>query len=220
MSDHAHHPAASSPSIWNLLNKLIGAFLVLFAGYWGLMFVVGGINTAIKIRAPKEDKPAATAAAPAPAAAPAAATPAAATEPAYITALTKVTTGPAQEITLKQSPANPLMFDTSLIKVKAGQLVRLTFDNTVGAPLQHNVLVGKAGSKDALMAAAMAIGMDPTGLGKSYLPDAPDALAAMKLVNPGQKGVLEFTPASPGDYPFMCTFIGHTMLMNGIIKAE
>lgn len=128
----------------------------------------------------------------------------------------------AQAVTLKPSMANPMMYDNNAFTVKAGQKVVITFDNTkASAPLPHNVVICKPGTKDKVIAASNAMLTDPSGMDKSYVPDTPDVLAKMKFVQPGQTGTLEFTaPADAGDYPFICTFVGHAILMNGIMKVE
>jgi azurin len=127
-----------------------------------------------------------------------------------------------KEITLKPSMTNPMMFDNNAFSVKAGDKVKLTFDNTkFVAPLPHNVVVCKPGSKDKVIAASNAMLTDPNGMAKSYVPESTDVLAKMMFVQPGQTGVVEFTaPAEAGDYPFICTFVGHAILMNGIMKVE
>ena len=114
-----------------------------------------------------------------------------------------------------------MAYATKSFNVKAGQPIKLTFTNKAAVPLPHNVVVGKAGSKAALDAAAAKIMVDPAGLAKNYVPDnCPEIIAHTKLVQPGQEESITFSCPSPGDYPYMCMFPGHTLLMNGIIKAE
>ena len=115
---------------------------------------------------------------------------------------------------------NPMAFDKKTFTVKAGQPVKLTFVNKGSAPMPHNVVVGKAGSKGALLAASTVIMTDPNGMAKNYVPEDPNVIAATKLVQPGQSESISFTPASPGEYPYYCMFPGHAMMMNGIITAE
>ena len=108
--------------------------------------------------------------------------------------------------------------------VKAGQPVKLTFSNTKAAtPMPHNVVVGKAGTKDALMAVSMKVMTDPAAIARGAVPDAaacPEMLAHTNLVQPGQTETISFVCSTPGEYPYMCMFPGHSMLMNGTIKAE
>ena len=41
------------------------------------------------------------------------------------------------------------------------------------------------------------------------------------VIEPGKRHVLHFrAPKKPGDYPFLCTFPGHWMAMNGILRVK
>jgi hypothetical protein len=63
MANSTPTTSESGGSFWGFVNKLIGLFLVLFAGFWGGAFVIGGIAASKKKHGPVE------VAAPAPAAA-------------------------------------------------------------------------------------------------------------------------------------------------------
>jgi azurin len=40
------------------------------------------------------------------------------------------------------------------------------------------------------------------------------------LINPGKNYTITFkVPATPGDYPYLCTFPGHWRTMNGILRV-
>jgi azurin len=207
MSHSSHTESHDGSSIWSIINVGLAICIGGFALFWGSALVLGGIKAAAKKRAPVV-------------AAPAAAAPAAADHAAAAPAAAPAPSGPAQELTLKPDAVNPMAFGTKEFKVKAGQTVKLTFDNNAAVPLPHNVIIGKAGSKDALMAAAMKVATDPQGMAKGYVPDDASVIAHTKLVQPGQKETIEFVPTSPGDYPYLCAFPGHSILMNGTIKAE
>lgn len=126
-------------------------------------------------------------------------------------------------IELKPHPQNPLGYDKTELTVKAGQKVKLTLNNTGSiAPQPHNFLLLKPGKLDAVGALANAMLADPQGMAKHYIPDAakPDILANTKLVQPNQTETIEFTaPAEAGDYPYMCTFPGHWLLMRGTMHV-
>jgi azurin len=214
----SHHASSDSdgPSIWNLLNKLLaGGFAATVLVLAGAL-VGGGAQNSVEQRQPK---PAAPPAAPAPATAGA---PAAGTVPAPAApAVAADPSAPAIELVLKPDTANPMAFNTKELSAKAGQKIKLTFDNKGAiAPLQHNVIVGQAGSQQRLMALAMQIMTDPQGMAKGYIPEGPEILAHTKLVNPGQAETIEFVLPAPGDYPYICSFPGHSMIMNGVIKAQ
>ena len=62
---------------------------------------------------------------------------------------------------------------------------------------------------------------DPRGFSKHYVPEVPEVLVYTDMVDPGR----EFTiycnaPAEPGNYPYICTFPGHWMVMKGVLVVE
>ena len=77
---------------------------------------------------------------------------------------------------------------------------------------------------DIIGAAADKLITAKDGADKGYVPTIPQVVAATPLVNPDQTYRLRFTaPATPGSYPFLCTFPGHWRIMNGtmnVLKAE
>jgi azurin len=124
---------------------------------------------------------------------------------------------------LKPHAQNPLGYDKTELTVKAGQKVKLTLTNTGSiAPQPHNFLLLKPGKLDAVGALANAMLADPQGMAKHYIPEAakPDILANTKLVQPNQTETIEFVaPAEAGDYPYICTFPGHWLLMRGVMHV-
>lgn len=109
-----------------------------------------------------------------------------------------------------------LMYDIKEISVKAGKKLKLTFDNTDVMP--HNLLVVKPGKADSVMNAAMIMGA--AGFEKGFIPTGDDVMHHTKLLDGGKEEILEFTLATPGDYPFICSFPGHGIIMRGILKAK
>ena len=207
MSAHSPHSSEhSGSSIWSLLNVIIavaiGGFTLIFAS---TLFIGAFKQSAGLVK----EAPAAPVAAPAAAAttapAPAAGAPAAA----------------IAEITIKPDLANPLAYDTKEFKVKAGQKVKLTFNNTHPAvPQPHNIVIAKPGSKDKLLGLAMAMAAAPDGMAKGFIPESPDILFHTKLLQPNTSETLEFTAPAAGEYPYLCTFPGHGIIMNGMMKVE
>jgi azurin len=213
MSAHSSPSSESSGSIWNILNVIIAVAVGGFAFFWGSVFLVGGwmesagVGKEATAPASAPAAPAAEAASAAPAAtttAPAAAAPAA-----------------VLEITIKPDTANPLAYDTKEFKVKAGQKVKLTFNNTHPAvPQPHNIVIAKPGSKDKLLALAMQMAVAPDGMAKGFIPESTDILFHTKLLQPNTIEILEFTAPAAGEYPYICTFPGHGAIMNGVMKVE
>lgn len=212
MSAHSSSSAQSS-SIWSLLNIIIGSVIGATVLLWVLAFVWEGVAS-LRPK-PKAEAAPAVAAAAAPAATPAAGAPATAAPAAPAPAAT----GPALEVTIKPDAANPLAYDTKSISAKAGQKIKLTFNNTHPTlPQPHNFVLGKLGvDKGKMLGIAMAA---MTLVDKGYIPDSPDILANTKLLQPGQTETIEFTLPSAGEYHYICTFPGHGAIMNGVITAQ
>jgi azurin len=109
-----------------------------------------------------------------------------------------------------------LMYDVKELNVKAGKKIKLTFANTDVMP--HNLLVTKPGKADAVMNAAIVMGA--AGFEKGFIPTGDDVLHHTKLLDMGKEEVLEFTLPTAGDYPFVCSFPGHGIIMRGVLKAK
>jgi len=51
---------------------------------------------------------------------------------------------------------------------------------------------------------------------RQYIPATEQVLAYTDVVSPGERQTIFLTaPEAPGRYPFLCTFPGHWMVMNG-----
>lgn len=128
-----------------------------------------------------------------------------------------------KEIILKPDNANPLAYDAAskAFTVKAGEKVKVTLENKATVPQPHNLIIAKPGTLMKVGALANAMLTDPQAMAKHYVPESPDILFHTKLVQPGQVESIEFdAPAEPGDYPYLCTFPGHWLLMQGVMKVE
>ena len=201
-------------SIWATLNRVIAGLITLFTAYWGVVLLGGALKKSFGNPEAAAETTVSAPAAPAPA--PEAPTPAAA----------PATPAPAQaaavfELTIKPAGASGMEYDTKAFTVKAGQKVKITFENTHPIPQPHNIVFSKPGTKDKVMMAAMQMAASPDGMTKGYIPESEDVLFHTKLLQPTQSEVLEFTaPATAGQYPYLCTFPGHALLMNGIMTVE
>lgn len=109
-----------------------------------------------------------------------------------------------------------MKYDVTELTVKAGKKVKLTFVNPDFMP--HNLVITNPGKGTGIGNEAIALGAK--GFALEFIPDNKDILHHTKLLNKGETEVLEFTaPATPGDYDYVCTFPGHTLLMRGILKV-
>jgi len=110
-----------------------------------------------------------------------------------------------------------MMYDVKELTVKAGKKVKLTFVNDDFMP--HNILLVNAGKVDEIANKALALGAK--GFETGFIPESPDIIWHSKLLDHGKEQVIEFTaPAKPGDYPYMCSFPGHSILMRGMLHVK
>jgi azurin len=207
MDSTQHDSAENSGGFWYVTSLIFGIGLCAASIILGASFIFGGM----KLSRAHGPQPAMTN----PPAAPASAAPAAASATAPATAAS------SGEIVIKPGADNPLSYDIKSFTVKAGEKVKVTFNNQSTLPQPHNLILGKIGSKDRLIAAFTAMVTDPNGMAKGYIPESPDIIVHTKLLMPGQSETLEFTaPAEKGDYPYICSFPGHAIMMNGVMKVE
>lgn len=119
---------------------------------------------------------------------------------------------------LFKSLPNQMQYDVKEFEVPAGKEVVITIQNPDA--LQHNLIICKPGTKDKMGMAANLMAADPKAMEKHYVPESDDVLFATKLIDPNATAQLKFTaPTEPGDYPYLCTFPGHWVLMNGVMRV-
>lgn len=105
------------------------------------------------------------------------------------------------------------------LKVKAGEPISLTFKNPDVVP--HNWMLSKPGTLQAIGNLANLMISDPQGLAKHYVPDSKDVIVYTDMTNPKETFTIHFNaPKEKGNYPYLCTFPGHWMVMNGVLKVE
>lgn len=120
-----------------------------------------------------------------------------------------------QQVVLGTQPG--LKFDTTLIETKPGTRIRLIFRNS--DDMLHNWVLTAPGRGQEIGNAAMALGID--GTAKSYVPESDAVLYHTALIQPETSDTIFFTaPTTPGDYDYVCTFPGHSMLMKGILRVR
>lgn len=123
---------------------------------------------------------------------------------------------PAATITI-QPEGNQLKFATTEFTVKAGQTIKLVFNNTASSPaMQHNVVVLDS------MDDAVVNRVGQAALSASdYVPDDDAIVAATAVTKPGEQTEVTFTaPSEPGTYRYICTFPGHYVSMQGTMIVE
>jgi azurin len=112
-----------------------------------------------------------------------------------------------------------LQYAQKEILAKPGEAIALKLRNTDVMP--HNLVIVKPGVAKTVGEASFKMLNDPEAGKKNYVPDLPDVLHHIPVINPGTEHILHFrAPGEPGDYPFICTFPGHWMAMNGILRVK
>jgi azurin len=105
------------------------------------------------------------------------------------------------------------------LTAKAGEKLTIVFKNLDVVP--HNWMLAKPGTLQKIGNLANLMIADPQGLAKHYVPDSDDVLAYTDMTNPQASFTIHITaPKEKGDYPYLCTFPGHWMVMNGVLKVE
>lgn len=111
-----------------------------------------------------------------------------------------------------------MFFDKIQLVAEAGKPVELVFQNSDA--MQHNWLLAQVGAADEIGQAAEKLPPQPDAQGRLYVPASPKVLQATKMLNPNDTVRLRFNaPGEPGDYPFLCTYPGHSQRMRGTLKV-
>lgn len=112
-----------------------------------------------------------------------------------------------------------LSFSTKSLRVKAGETLALSFHNPDGVP--HNWVLLKPGTLSRVGDLANQLIADPEAYPRHYIPKTDDVLVYTDIVDPEETFTIYFTaPAQPGRYPYLCSFPGHWMVMNGEMIVE
>jgi azurin len=123
----------------------------------------------------------------------------------------------ARNITI--AAAKNLMYDKTEIKARAGEPIRLTFENPDAVP--HNWALLKPGTLKTVGEMTNRLIADPEAAARHYIPQTDHVLAYTDVVEPYAKFTIYFkAPSKPGRYPYLCTFPGHWMVMNGTLIVE
>jgi azurin len=126
--------------------------------------------------------------------------------------------GPAGRA-VKIRTAAGLQFADKELTVAAGEKLSLTLEN--GDLIPHNWVLGKLGALERISDDADRNLADPKALSQSYVPQIPEVLAHTRLVNANSSSTIHFqAPMDKGDYPYLCTFPGHTKIMRGIMHVK
>jgi len=80
----------------------------------------------------------------------------------------------------------------------------------------HNWVLVRPGQLRKVGELANGMIADPAAFARHYVPASEEILAHTDIVPAGGQQTIYFrAPSTPGRYPFLCTFPGHWMVMNG-----
>jgi azurin len=130
--------------------------------------------------------------------------------------------GNVKQITIEGT--DQMKYSIEQFSVKPGQMVRLTLEHVGSLPassMGHNVVIIEQG--EDFMEFTADANDQGANLDNDYLPKAvyDRVIAFTDLVGGGDSTTVEFkAPDKTGDYPYLCTFPGHAMQMNGTMAVE
>ena len=112
-----------------------------------------------------------------------------------------------------------LTYATRSFQVKPGELIEFTLINPDVVP--HNWALVKPGTLQRVGQASNLLISDPESVTRHYIPQTSDVLFYTNVVGPKNNNTIYFNaPKQPGRYPFLCTFPGHWLVMNGEMIVE
>ena len=112
-----------------------------------------------------------------------------------------------------------LTFTSRTLHARAGEPIALTLANPDVVP--HNWALVKTGSLRRVGELANRLVAEPDAAARQYIPQTDDVLCYADVVFPNEEFTVYFNaPAAPGRYPYLCTFPGHWMVMNGELVVE
>lgn len=123
--------------------------------------------------------------------------------------------------TVEITANDQMQFNVKAIEAKPGEELRVVLTNVGMMPkeaMAHNWVLLKAGSDVMAFSGAAASARE-----QNFIPPnlQGEVLAKIDLLGPKQKGEVTFkAPDQPGEYPFLCSFPGHGVLMKGALTVK
>lgn len=110
-----------------------------------------------------------------------------------------------------------MLFDRKELFAERGKPVQIIFENTDIMP--HNLVIVAPGAMRVVGQAADAMAQDADAVQRHYVPKSDKVLHHTRLLMPGETDRLLFVPPSDvEELPFMCTYPGHWLVMNGTLR--
>jgi azurin len=125
----------------------------------------------------------------------------------------------ARKITIETG--TNLSYKTRSFQVRSGEPIQFTLSNPDVVP--HNWALVKPGTMQRVGQLANRLISGPEAAIRHYIPESSDVIAHTNVVLPrGESTIFFRAPKQPGRYPYLCTFPGHWLVMNGemIVTAD
>ncbi len=121
--------------------------------------------------------------------------------------------------TIEISAGPNLTFSPRVLNARPGETIEIQFNNPDVVP--HNWVLVKPDSLAEVGQMANRIIAEPDAAVRQYIPKSESVIAYTDVVRPGQRfSIYVQAPNEPGRYPYLCTFPGHWMVMNGRLVVE
>jgi len=120
---------------------------------------------------------------------------------------------------IKIEAGKNLTYATRSFTVRAGEPLKFTFVNPDVVP--HNWVLLKPGALERVGALVNKLVADPDAAARHYVPKSDDVLYYCDVAPPHEDTSIYFrAPVEKGRYPYLCSFPGHWMVMNGQMTVE
>ena len=126
----------------------------------------------------------------------------------------------APQVVILKPVGNQVAFEMVEITAKAGSQLKVVMDNIATNPgMRHNFVLLNVGPEDMATIESIGIGAIQAGEAKEYIPDSKAILAFTPMADAGQRTEVVFTVPPPGDYSYICTYLGHYIQMRGVLHS-
>jgi len=124
----------------------------------------------------------------------------------------------SNEIEIKLSSTDNMLFDKNIIYVNSRQKVTLTLEH-IGKMdkkiMGHNFVLLKKDVDVVSFATRAMVARD-----SEYIPEGNETIAYTKLIGGGESDTIVFEAPEKGSYTYICSFPGHYGVMKGILIVK
>ena len=124
----------------------------------------------------------------------------------------------SNEIEIKLSSTDNMLFDKNIIYVNSRQKVTLTLEHTGKMDkkiMGHNFVLLKKDVDVVSFATKAMVARD-----SEYIPEGNETIAYTKLIGGGESDTIVFEAPEKGSYTYICSFPGHYGVMKGILIVK